>query len=88
MTNPITPDHYQQGDVECIAALDSCLQNLRGAEAYCTGNAIKYLWRWKDKNGLEDLKKARWYLDRLIATQEILAQLPPLAPTPFDREER
>ena len=93
MTDPIAPDYYRQGDVECIAALDSCLQNLRGTDAYCTGNAIKYLWRWMDKNGIQDLKKARWYLDRLIATHERVASQPKPAPatppaTPFDREER
>ena len=32
----------------------------------CTGNAIKYLWRWKQKNGVEDLRKAKWYISRLI----------------------
>jgi len=32
----------------------------------CTGNAIKYLWRWRHKNGIEDLKKAQWYIQRMI----------------------
>jgi hypothetical protein len=36
-------------------------------EAVCTGNALKYLWRWKKKNGVEDLKKAQWYLNKLIS---------------------
>jgi hypothetical protein len=35
---------------------------------FLEGNVIKYLWRWREKNGLEDLKKARWYLDRLITS--------------------
>ena len=39
---------------------------MNGFEATHTGNVIKYICRWKKKNGLEDLKKARWYLDRLI----------------------
>ena len=43
--------------------------NLQGIEAVCTANAIKYLWRWKQKNGEEDLKKAQWYIDKLIGMQ-------------------
>lgn len=60
------PDHYCQGKVECIDAIESATVNLTGIEAVCTGNAIKYLWRLKIKNGIEDLKKARFYLDKLI----------------------
>ena len=60
------PSHYTAGKVECIDALESATVNLTGIEAVCTANAIKYLWRWKQKNGVEDLKKARWYLDRMI----------------------
>ncbi len=61
------PAHYTQGGIECIDALAAATINLQGLEAVCTANAIKYLWRWKGKNGVEDLKKARWYIDRLIA---------------------
>jgi len=64
------PSHYTAGKVECIDALEAATVNLTGVEAVCTANAIKYLWRWKQKNGVEDLRKARWYLDRLIAKQE------------------
>jgi hypothetical protein len=39
-------------------------------QAYCWQNSFKYLWRWPYKNGLEDLKKCRWYLDRLIKKLE------------------
>ena len=60
------PNHYTQGGVECIEALKAATSNLKGIEAICTANAIKYLWRWKDKNGIEDLNKAKWYIDRLI----------------------
>lgn len=59
------PSHYA-GRVECIDALESAVAGLQGIEAFCTANAIKYLWRWKRKGGIEDLKKARWYIDRLI----------------------
>ena len=60
------PNHYTQGSVECIDALDAATQGLMGIEAVCTANAIKYLWRWKHKNGVEDLKKAQWYINRLL----------------------
>ena len=60
------PPHYCAGSIECIDAIEAATEGLTGIEAVCTGNAIKYLWRWKRKNGIEDLKKARWYLDRLI----------------------
>lgn len=60
------PAHYTQGGVECIDAIEAAVTGLSGIEAVCTGNAIKYLWRWKRKNGIEDLEKARWYIDRLI----------------------
>lgn len=64
------PNHYTQGNVECIEALKAATSNLKGIEAICTANAIKYLWRWKDKNGIEDLNKAKWYIDRLIGEIE------------------
>lgn len=60
------PSHYCQGGIECIDAIQSAVSRLSGVEAWLTGSVIKYLWRWKMKNGLEDLRKARFYLDRLI----------------------
>lgn len=64
------PSHYTQGGVECIDALESATADLIGIEAVCTANAIKYLWRWKHKNGVEDLQKAMWYIQRLIAHEK------------------
>ena len=61
-----SPSHYTQGSIECIDAIEQVVNGLDGMEAMCTGNAIKYLWRWKHKNGVEDLKKAVWYLQRMI----------------------
>ena len=61
-----TPPHYSFGNIECIEAIEEVVKDLVGMEAMCTGNAIKYLWRWKHKNGVEDLKKAKWYIERLI----------------------
>ena len=64
------PSHYTAGRVECIDAIEAATVSLAGAEAYGTGQVIKYVWRWKLKGGLGDLKKARWYLDRLIRSLE------------------
>lgn len=64
------PFHYTGGKVECIDALESATTDLEGIEAVCTANAIKYLWRWKRKNGKQDLEKAQWYINRLIQRLE------------------
>jgi hypothetical protein len=60
------PAHYKAGNIECIDAIEEAVKGLDGKEAFATGNAIKYLWRWKRKGGKEDLKKAVWYINRLI----------------------
>jgi hypothetical protein len=60
----INPSHYKQGGIECIEAIKAATGD--GFVGYVWGNVIKYLWRWPNKGGVEDLKKARWYLDRLI----------------------
>lgn len=60
------PTHYTNGGIECIDALEAATTGLEGIEAVCTANAIKYLWRWKNKNGKEDLQKAIWYINHLI----------------------
>jgi hypothetical protein len=60
------PVHYNAGNIECIDAIEEAVKGLDGKEAFATGNAIKYLWRWKRKGGKEDLKKAVWYINRLI----------------------
>ena len=70
MDNVNHPKHYTKGNVECIDALESATSDLHGIEAVCTANAIKYLWRWKQKDGVESLKKARWYINRLIVKIE------------------
>lgn len=64
------PSHYTQGGIECIDALKAATVSKMGIEAVCTANAIKYLWRYEEKNGIEDVKKARWYIDRLIKELE------------------
>ena len=64
------PQHYTAGKVECIEAIESATAGLSGIEAVCVANVIKYVWRFKLKNGTEDLMKAKWYLERLIAGSE------------------
>ena len=64
------PAHYTAGKIECIDALEAATAGLCGIEAICTANAIKYLWRWKLKNGVQDLEKAKWYIDKLIEKQK------------------
>ena len=61
--------HYETAGVECIEAME-ITQGREAVKSFCLCNAYKYLWRHKNKNGLEDLKKARWYLDRYITMQE------------------
>lgn len=64
------PSHYTQGRVECLDALESATIGKSGIEAVCVANVIKYLWRYEEKNGVEDVKKAQFYLNRLLATLE------------------
>lgn len=66
MADAINPSHYKQGKVECIDAIESATVHKTGLEAVCTANVIKYLWRYEAKNGLEDVRKAQWYLNKLI----------------------
>ena len=60
------PDHYRSGRYEVIDIIDEFTKDLRGTEAVCTANAIKYILRWKKKNGIQDVKKAIWYLTHLV----------------------
>ncbi len=68
--SPTNPGHYRQGEIECIDALKAATVNKTGIEAVCTANAIKYLWRYESKNGIEDVRKAQWYINRLISELE------------------
>lgn len=65
-----SPSHYTKGKFETIDVIEDVVKGLPGKEAICVGNAIKYLSRYKHKNGIEDVKKARWYIERLIQTLE------------------
>lgn len=67
------PSHYQsKSGLEAIDVIEAFCDGLEGIEAFCTGNALKYLCRWKSKNGIEDLRKAEWYLQRLIRHMELV----------------
>ena len=66
------PEHYAKGGIECIDAIEAAIsQHTDPKGAFLTGQVIKYTWRWPFKvKPLEDLKKAKWYLERLIKHQE------------------
>ena len=61
------PSHYQsETGLEVIDVIEAFTFDLKGIEATDTGNVLKYMCRWKNKNGLQDLEKAKWYLTHLI----------------------
>jgi|TARA_B100000963_G_scaffold355070_1_gene372650 hypothetical protein len=63
-----SPPHYNKSGIECIDAIAAATDD--GYEYYLQGNIIKYLWRYRYKNGTEDLKKAQWYLNKLVVEVE------------------
>lgn len=63
------PNHYAQGDIECIDAMQAAF----GKQAvmwFCVCNAFKYIWRHNNKNGMEDIAKAKWYLNKYVQLEE------------------
>ena len=60
------PAHYTYGRYEAIDVIEELTAGASGPEGFLLGNVLKYLWRYRRKNGLEDLQKAMWYLDRLV----------------------
>ena len=63
------PEHYAASSIECIEAIEAQLSP-EEYKGWLKGNIVKYFWRENRKQGIESLKKARWYLDRLIALEE------------------
>lgn len=63
------PGHYCQGGIECIKAIEASMTP-EEFQGYCKGNVMKYIWRFREKNGLEDLKKAQVYLGWMIESKE------------------
>tara|TARA_E500000318_G_C3385062_1_gene143720 strand:- start:38 stop:271 length:234 start_codon:yes stop_codon:yes gene_type:complete len=66
--NVNSPPHYNKSGIECIDAIRAATDS--GFEFYLQGNILKYIWRYRYKNGTEDLKKAQWYLNKLIEEVE------------------
>lgn len=62
----VNPPHYKKGKIECIDAIKAAVVGKSGFEGYMVGNIIKYVFRYEDKGGVEDLKKASWYINKLI----------------------
>ena len=61
------PTHYQtKHGLEAITVIEDFTNGLNGIEACDTGNVLKYMMRWHKKNGIEDVKKAKWYIEHLI----------------------
>ena len=67
--NVTKPKHYAEGNIECIDAMESAY-GIEAVMAFCKCNAFKYAWRFDKKNGIEDLKKAKWYIDKYIELDE------------------
>lgn len=67
------PPHYTQAGIECIEAIEAATVGKSGFEGALVANVIKYLWRYEAKNGLQDVQKARWYVERLTAHLELIA---------------
>ena len=64
-------DYYNHGKIEAIDAIESACTGLTGYEGFLTGTVLKYMFRWRWKGtAAADLRKARYYLDRLIAEEE------------------
>lgn len=59
------PAHYNQGKYECIDVMGDVF-GAKAVKHFCLLNAFKYIWRANEKNGIEDVKKAKWYLEKMI----------------------
>lgn len=60
-----SPSHYASTDIEAIDAIEAMTKTMSGAIAPHAANVLKYVWRCERKNGLEDIDKALWYLNRM-----------------------
>lgn len=61
----VRPSHYNRGGIECIDAMRAAYGD-EVVQGFCIGNAFKYLYRHRYKNGEEDLKKAIWYIQMAL----------------------
>jgi hypothetical protein len=78
MSNDVNPEHYKQGEIECIDAISAATIQKSGIEAVCVANVIKYLWRYENKGGLTDVQKSRWYINKLIDAMQAQPVYAPL----------
>jgi len=62
-----SPVHYNKGSIECIEAIEAS-STKEEYEGYLRNNVLKYVWRFRYKDNIKDLRKARWYLDKLIGS--------------------
>lgn len=71
MHDPVNhPSHYASGAIEAIEAIEASMSK-EAFKGMLKGNILKYIWRYEMKNGAQDLKKAQWYLNRLLAMVDI-----------------
>ena len=63
------PKHYETGNFECIDVMLET-QGKEAVKSFCLCNAFKYLYRHNRKNGVEDIKKAKWYIDKFLELSE------------------
>ena len=63
LMDKISPDYYQKGNIEVTDFI------IDQSMSFLEGNVVKYITRYKEKSGIEDLRKARWYLEKLIEEQ-------------------
>ena len=61
LMDKISPNYYQQGNIEVTDFI------IDQSMSFLEGNVVKYLCRYKEKSGIQDLRKARWYIEKLIA---------------------
>ena len=65
-----SPFHYNSGNIECIDAIKA-VSSKEEFEGYLRANVLKYIWRYRYKDNIKDLRKAKWYLDRLILSVNV-----------------
>lgn len=59
------PSHYETGTIECFDVILET-QGTEAAMDFCICNAMKYIYRHRNKNGIEDIRKAKWYIDKFL----------------------
>ena len=65
-----SPVHYNRGNIECIDAIEAA-STKEEFEGYVRANVLKYVWRFRYKDNIKDLRKAKWYLEKLISSVSI-----------------